>query len=270
MPHEQAIGVFDSGIGGLTVVRELKRLLPRERIIYLGDTARLPFGSKSPLTIQRYSLQNADFLLGRGIKFLVIACNTASAWALEQVKAHADVPVVGVIEPGCREAVSRTASRRIGVIGTSATVRSEAYPSGIRRLLTDAHVISRQCPLLVPIVEEGWLEHPATDLIIAEYLSGLRSDGIDTLVLGCTHYPLLIPAIARFMGTEVSLISSSEAVARVVQAELERLDLLNPGNGDNDRYFLTDHSATFQRVMKLFMGQEIMQVEQVDISSLAS
>lgn len=268
--REQAIGVFDSGIGGLTVVRELKRLLPRERIIYLGDTARLPFGSKSPLTIQRYSVQNADFLLGRGIKFLVIACNTASAWALEQVRAHADVPVVGVIEPGCREAVRRTRAGRIGVIGTSATVRSEAYPSGIRRLLPEAHVISRQCPLFVPLVEEGWLDHPATQLVIAEYLGGLLADGIDTLVLGCTHYPLLIPAIATFMGESVSLISSSEAMAYTVRDELKRLDLLNTGEVEGDRYFLTDHSATFQRVMRLFMDEEVMQVEQVDISSLAN
>jgi glutamate racemase len=266
--NEGAIGVFDSGVGGLTVVSELKRLMPHERILYLGDTARLPFGTKSPLTIQKYSLQNAEFLLQKGIKFLVIACNTASAWALEQVRTYSPVPVVGVIEPGCRAAVETTRSGVIGVIGTSATIRSEAYPSGIHRLMSEARVHSRQCPLFVPLVEEGWLDHPVTRLVVKEYLQELAEAGIDTLVFGCTHYPLLRKAISVFMGSEVSLICSSEAAAEEVKRRLEALDLLRSAPGGQDRYFLTDHSATFQRIMKQFMGHEVERVEQVDISSL--
>ena len=267
---EGAIGVFDSGVGGLTVAGELKRLLPHEPILYLGDTARLPFGTKSPLTIQKYSIQNAEFLLNRGIKFLVIACNTASAWAIEQVRSFSPVPVVGVIEPGCKAAVKTSRKGRIGVIGTSATIRSEAYPSGIRKLKPEVHVVSRQCPLFVPLVEEGWLDHPITDQVIAEYLAPLKDEEIDTLVLGCTHYPLLKEAISRFMGGEVTPICSSEAAAAEVKEQLAEKGLLGNKASNNDRYYLTDHSATFQRILNLFIGLKIEQVEQVDLNSQAA
>lgn len=265
--NDAAIGVFDSGIGGLTVAREIKKLMPRERVIYLGDTARLPFGSKSPATIQRYSLQIAEFLLKRGIKILVIACNTASAWALEQIEAFSPVPVVGVIIPGCKEAAKTTVNKRVGVICTSATLRSEAYPVGIRALVPDVHVVTRQCPLFVPLVEEGWLEKKATDLIVAEYLAPLEKEKIDTLVLGCTHYPLLKPAISRFMGDDVKIICSSEATALEVKKVIEKLDYLRENNGEKDLYYLTDFSPSFQRITGLFMEEEQIQVEQVDISS---
>ena len=264
--NDAAIGVFDSGIGGLTVAKEIKKLLPRERVIYLGDTARLPFGSKSPATIQRYSLQIAEFLLKRGIKILVIACNTASAWALEQVEAFSPVPVVGVILPGCSEAVKSTRKKKVGVICTSATRRSEAYPVGIRELDPQIHVVTRQCPLFVPLVEEGWLDSEATDLIIAEYLAPLKQQNIDTLVLGCTHYPLLKQAISRFMGDEVEIICSSEATAKEVKKVITRLDYLREHNGEKDLYYLTDYSPSFQRITNLFMEDEKIQVEQVDIS----
>jgi glutamate racemase len=266
-----AIGIFDSGIGGLTVAKEIKSLLPNEKIIYLGDTARLPFGTKSPNTIQRYTMQNADFLLKRGVKILVVACNTASAWALDNVIAESSVPVVGVIAPGCTAAVAASTNSKnnnIGVIGTSATIRSEAYPSGIHKLQPDLHVISRQCPMFVPLVEEGWIDTPITAMIIDEYLKEMKGN-ISTLVLGCTHYPLLKPAIQKYLGPDVEIICSSETTAAVVKEELGKLNLLRSKKSEQDSFFLTDHSATFQRVMHIFMDNEQLQVEQVDISSLS-
>ena len=268
---DRAIGVFDSGIGGLTVAKEIKQLLPNERIIYLGDTARLPFGTKSPETIRRYTLQNSEFLLKRGIKILVVACNTASAWALDDVIAESPVPVVGVVEPGCRAAVKasdKNKDRPIGIVGTSATIRSNAYPKGIHHFLPDNEVISRQCPMFVPLVEEGWINTSITKMIIEEYLSEMNGK-IGTLVLGCTHYPLLKPAIQDYLGPEVEIICSSEATAEVVKDELAARNLLRSQPGEIDKYYLTDHSETFQRIMQIFMDDGQMQVEQIDISSLS-
>lgn len=260
-----AIGVFDSGIGGLTVMAALKRRLPEEQIIYLGDTARVPYGTKSPVTIQRYSLQVADFLLERGVKIVVIACNTASAWALEQLRAHCPVPVFGVIEPGCRRAVETSRRGVIGVIGTSATIRSDAYRAGIRVLRPEASVISRACPLFVPLVEEGWLDTPVTRMVIEEYMGPMAESGIDVLVLGCTHYPLLAPAIGRFMGPDVELICSSDAAAEAVQKELDERCMRRRGAADPDQIFLTDHSSTFHEAMSYFLGEAPASVELVDI-----
>ncbi|HUX08099.1 MAG TPA: glutamate racemase [Acidobacteriota bacterium] len=261
----RAIGVFDSGIGGLTVMAALKRRLPNERILYLGDTARVPYGTKSPVTIQRYSLQVADFLLEREVKVLVVACNTVSAWAIDKLRAHSPVPVFDVIKPGCRMAAGASRNGRIGVIGTSATIRSEAYPSCIRKLRPDANIHSRACPLFVPLAEEGWLDRPVTHMVIEEYLKPLAEDDIDTLVLGCTHYPLLAPAIGRFMGPDVQLISSSEATAEVVEQEMRQRKLLRDRPGDKDAIFLTDHSATFHEAMNYFLNGEPASVELVDI-----
>ncbi len=262
----EAIGVFDSGIGGLTVVAALRRRLPDERIIYLGDTARLPYGTKSPATIRRYSLQNADFLLQRGIKLLVIACNTASAWALAELRQASPVPAIDVVGPGCRRAAEVSRGGRIGVIGTDATIRSEAYPKAIRALLPEAEVASRSCPLFVPLVEEGWLEGPVTEQVVEVYLDDFRRSGIDCLVLGCTHYPLLKPAIGRFLGGGVELVDSAEAVAAEVERELRAADLLAGGSRRPDRFFLTDRSPTFRRAMALFLGGEASGAELVDIN----
>ena len=262
----EAIGVFDSGIGGLTVVAALRRRLPDERIIYLGDTARLPYGTKSPATIRRYSLQNADFLLQRGIKLLVIACNTASAWALAELRQASPVPAIDVVGPGCRRAAEVSRGGRIGVIGTDATIRSEAYPKAIRALLPEAEVASRSCPLFVPLVEEGWLEGPVTEQVVEVYLGDFRHSGIDCLVLGCTHYPLLKPAISRFLGGGVELVDSAEAVAAEVERELRAADLLAGGSRRPDRFFLTDRSPTFRRAMALFLGGEASGAELVDIN----
>jgi glutamate racemase len=265
--RHKAIGVFDSGVGGLTVVAALKLALPRERIIYLGDSARVPYGTKSPLTVQRYSAQNARFLLNQGIKLLVIACNTASAVAIDSLRAESPVAVVDVIEPGARRAAEVSRSGRIGVIGTDATVRSEAYTKAVLRLRPDAQVISRPCPLFVPLVEEGWLDTPVTRLVIEDYLEPLASAEVDTLVLGCTHYPLLKPAVGRYMGAGVNLVDSAEAVADEVTGVLSRAGLLAVGDLGPDKFFLTDHSPTFQRAINMFLGREVPEVELIDINS---
>lgn len=266
---DRPIAVFDSGIGGLTVVRELMARLPGEDIIYLGDTARLPFGGKSPATIQKYSLQISAYLMQFSPKALVIACNTASAWALQQVAAYCPVPVLGVVKAGCAAAARATRSCRIGVIGTNATIRSGAYPRGIHRLMPEAVVASRSCPMFVPLVEEGWLEHSVTDAVIAEYCTELKEAGVDTLVLGCTHYPMLMKALARFFGPGIPLVSSSEALAEELDWLLTKQQQhAGSGGKGSIRYLLTDHSETMHKVVTLFLGHEEPGIEVVDITNV--
>ena len=190
MAENQAIGIFDSGVGGLTVLKEIARLLPGENLIYLGDTARVPYGTKSPETVCRYALEAADFLVGLGVKMLVVACNTASAVALEALQAKYDIPVIGVIEPGARRAAGLTRVRKVGVVGTEGTIKSDAYARAIRSIDPGIDVVSAACPLFVPLAEEGWAEHEIARIAAEEYVGPIRA-GIDTLVLGCTHYPLL-------------------------------------------------------------------------------
>ena len=213
------IGVFDSGIGGLTVVKALRDLLPREEIYYIGDTARVPYGSKSASTVERYSFEIARMLLAENAKAIVVACNSASAVALPRLQEKLSVPLLGVIEPGAAAAAKATKTGRIGVIGTRATIKSCAYESALRQLNKDLEIIARPCPLLVPLIEEGWLRDDVTDRAIARYLTPLVDSGIDTLVLGCTHYPLLREAFARFLGSSVTLVDSAQNCARAV-AEL--------------------------------------------------
>src|SRR5256714_6483597 len=220
------LGVFDSGIGGLTVARALFERLPRESVIYFGDTARVPYGPKSPETVRRYSGEILAYLLRRGVKAVVVACNTSTAHALGSLKERARVPVVGVIEPGARAAVAATKTGTIGVIGTAGTIASGAYERAIKALRPDARVHGQACPLFVPLVEEGWVEHPAAELIAREYLEPLRRAQVDVLVLGCTHYPLLKPLLGRGMGPDVTLVDSAEETATAVARELERLNLL--------------------------------------------
>ena len=262
MSASAPIGVFDSGIGGLTVARELMRQLPGESIIYFGDTARVPYGPKSPDTVRRYSREIAAYLRERGVKALVIACNTATAHALGTLQAEESIPVIGVVEPGARAAVAATRGGRIGVIGTLGTIRSTAYERAILALRPDAHVVARPCPLFVPLVEEGWLDHEATRLVAHEYLSAFAADRVDTLVLGCTHYPLLKPLIADVLGPDVALIDSAEQTAAEARRVLGARNLLAPsGAGAVRRWVASDAPDQFLRMAERFLGAPIEGVE---------
>jgi glutamate racemase len=258
----QPIGVFDSGIGGLTVVSALRALLPNESIYYLGDTARVPYGGKSAATVQRYSLEIAAMLLGENAKTVVVACNTASALALPRLEETLPVTVTGVILPGAREAIAKTRSGHIGVIGTRATINSGAYERALRTLNPEVHVTARPCPLLVPLIEEGWIESPITDEIIMQYLAPLLTDGIDTLVLGCTHYPLLRKAIARLLGEKIALVDSAQNCALAVQELLVRENLRAPeGNAGTLQVALTDPPDAFLRVAREALQLDVGEVQ---------
>jgi len=240
------IGVFDSGIGGLTVVAALRRLLPTENILYLGDTARVPYGSKSPATVQRYSREISRFLTAANAKLLVVACNTASAMAVPLLRKEFDVPVVGVVEPGAAAAVAATRNHRIGVMATRATVRSGAYENAMLALRNDVTVTSHACPLLVPLIEEGWVEDVITDQVITRYLAPLRQANIDTLVLGCTHYPLLAAAVARAAGDHIALVDSARNCAEAVKTTLQNNHLMTPADTDGRlEVVLTDPADAF-------------------------
>ena len=259
------LGVFDSGIGGLTVARALFERLPRESVIYYGDTARVPYGPKSPETVRRYSAEILAYLLQRGVKAVVVACNTSTAHALDSLKARAPVPVVGVIEPGARAAVAATKTGAIGVIGTAGTIASGAYERAIQALRPDARVHAQPCPLLVPLVEEGWFDHPAAELIAREYLEPLRKAGVDVLVLGCTHYPLLKPLLARVMGPGVTLVDSAEETAKAVATELEARGLLAAGGNHEHRFVVSDDEPHFRKVGARFLGEKLKKVEVVPL-----
>jgi glutamate racemase len=269
-PADHAIGVFDSGVGGLTVVRALRRELPGEHIVYLGDTARLPYGAKSPTTVLRYSLQSARFLLGRGLKQLVIACNTASASALPELERTLPVPVLGVVGPGAAEAVAATRTGHIGVIGTLGTIRSSAYRRAIAALRPDAQAAAVACPLLVPLAEEGWVEGDVPRQIARRYLAELFAslDDIDTLVLGCTHYPLLkvvLQEVSRELtGRDVRLVDSASAMARATRAALAARGELRAGTAGTLQCFVTD-AARIDEVGPRFLGEPLGSVEEVDI-----
>ena len=258
------IGVFDSGIGGLTVMHELVRRLPGEDLIYFGDTARVPYGSKSPATVQRFSRENVELLLARGVKMVVVACNTATAHALEDLRSVFGIPIVGVIGPGARAAARATRNDRVGVIGTYGTVGSDAYGRQLRAIRGDLQVLSRPCPLLVPLAEEGLVAHPAARLIAEEYLAPFRADGIDALILGCTHYPLFKPLIAEILGEGVALIDSAEETAREVEEVLAARGLsTDGGRGGGRRFLVSDLPAQFLRVGRIFLGEELHDVEVV-------
>jgi glutamate racemase len=222
MSDARPIGVFDSGIGGLTVVKALRDLLPNESIFYLGDTARVPYGGKSPSTVERYSVEMAEMLAAEGVKAIVVACNSASSVALPKLEQTLSVPVVGVIKPGAQAAIAATRNRRVGVIGTRATIKSGAYERALRALDPKIDISARACPLLVPLIEEGWLDDKMTDHVIERYLEPVVHEEIDTLVLGCTHYPLLAGAIARFLGDKITLVDSAHNCALAVRDLLDR------------------------------------------------
>lgn len=261
---QKAIGIFDSGIGGLTVLREIIAKLPDENIIYLGDTARVPYGIRSAETVTRYSFENTNFLLSQEIKMLVIACNTATAVSLEAVKMEFPLPVIGVLEPGARAAVAATKTRRVGVIGTEATIGTNAYEKAIRRLAPDVGVTSIACPLFVPLAEEGWTDNDVAELAAEHYLAPFRTTRIDTLVLGCTHYPLLKAVIGKVVGPGVTLIDSATETAKEVADVLEKLKWRGSGEGIR-KYYVTDTPTRFEMIGKRFLGDARLRAEQVKV-----
>jgi glutamate racemase len=261
-PRDSAIGVFDSGIGGLTVANEIIRQLPSESVVYFGDTARVPYGPKSPDTVRRYSQEIADYLQSQGVKAIVIACNTATAHALTMLREKLSIPVIGVVEPGARAAVKATKTNRIGVIGTVGTIKSGAYERAIRALNPDAIITARPAPLLVPLIEEGWNDHPASRLVVEEYLEPFRAADIDTLVLGCTHYPLLKPLIAEVMGPGVELIDSAEETAAETGRTLADKGLATTdGHQASHRFIASDDPLMFLQLGQRFLGGTIEGVE---------
>jgi glutamate racemase len=260
------IGVFDSGVGGLTVVRALMARLPLESIVYFGDTARVPYGIKSVATIEQFTAQITDYLLEQGVKMLIIACNTMAAVASHVVKDRAHgIPVLDVIEAGARAAVAESSSRAIGVIGTPTTIDSNAYARRIHALDPSFRVYSQACPLFVPLVEEGWLEHPVTRLTAQEYLRPILAERVDSLVLGCTHYPLIKPLLQDVVGPGVRLVDSATTVAEEAARTLAGLGIANPGEGlPTYRYTVTDIPLRFQTIGERFLGRSLGPVRKVD------
>jgi glutamate racemase len=263
------IGIFDSGVGGLTVARAIYERLPHESTIYFGDTARVPYGPKSPETVRRYSLEILHWLLGQGVKAVVIACNTSTAHALEALRAESPVPVLGVIEPGARAAVKAAHGGPIGVIGTAGTIKSDAYGRAIRARAPEARVEQRACPLFVPLVEEGWFDHRAAELAAEEYLAPLKAAHVGTLVLGCTHYPLLKPLLERVMGPAVTLIDSGQETAAVVADVLKREGLEAPAGSaaPTHRFAVSDDEPRFLQVGARFIGERLTTVESVAVGT---
>lgn len=276
MKNSLPIGIFDSGVGGLTVYRALHERLPNERFVYLGDTARVPYGTKSLATVERYAVENSEFLASLGIKLLVVACNTASALALPKIRETIAIDVVGVIGPGGRKAVASTqdtSAPRIGVIATEATVVSNAYYRAIRRESDSAEVFQLGCPLFVPLAEEGWTSEPETFAIASKYLASMNEFAPDALVLGCTHYPILHDVIQQTVGESVTLIDSGAATAEEVAMLLIEKDLANPNLiegerrlcDDIDHFYVTDAAERFARVAERFLGSEPSQLEAIEI-----
>ncbi|OGP87679.1 MAG: glutamate racemase [Deltaproteobacteria bacterium RBG_19FT_COMBO_43_11] len=266
MKTNHSIGIFDSGIGGLTVVRALMERLPFENIIYFGDTARVPYGIKSVETINRYASQITEFLMKKEVKLLIVACNTMAAVALQTIKDLSNVPVLEVIDASAKSAAKETRTKSIGVIGTPATINSNAYARAISLLDKDAKIFSQSCPLFVPLVEEGWFDHHATRLIAQEYLKPVLAEKIDTLVLGCTHYPLLKSLLQDIAGQSVKLIDSAEAMADIAAALISKQKINNQNNRSPDYvFYVTDVPYRFQAIGESFLGQTINRVELVNI-----
>lgn len=261
------IGVFDSGIGGLTVAKSLFEFLPNENIIYLGDTARLPYGTKSKETVIKYSLEITKFLLNKNVKMIIVACNTASSVALPFLRKLTDVPVIGVIKPGCKAAISKTNNFRIGVIGTLGTIQSFSYKTQIHKINRDIEVFSKACSLFVQLAEDGWTENKIAGLIAKEYLSEFRNLKIDTLILGCTHYPILKNTISKVLGKKIKLIDSGEETAREVKRLLDQFHLLNTQKkSGRHKFYVTDFQKKFKDISERFLGQPLHDVKKVKLS----
>lgn len=263
------IGIFDSGIGGLTVVRAVREMMPNESIVYFGDTARVPYGNKSPETVQEYSLQIADFLIRHDVKIIIVACNTATALALSTLQKKFDFPVMGVVKPGVEAALKSTKNRNIGVIGTIGTITSDVYRKELEKIDKSVKVTSQACPLFVPLAEEGWTDKKATKLIAEEYLSEIKESQVDTLILGCTHYPLLTNIIQETMSDSVNIVDSAHAMAVNALDELKRNNLLSENAGRGDlKLFVSDLPAKFEVIAKRFLGEDISNVEKIHLDSI--
>ncbi len=262
VPNNDSIGVFDSGLGGLTVVKELIHHLPNERIVYFGDTARVPYGTKSKETILRYSREIVQVLLKRRVKLIVVACNTASSLALDELVAEFKVPIIGVIEPGAKKAAASTRNNRVGIIATSSTIKSERYAQELLKARKDVQVFSKACPLFVPLVEEGWFDHAVTYQVAQEYLVQMKKNKIDTLILGCTHYPLLKGVLHNVMGAQVNLVDSAQEVALQAKAVLMGKGMLRTQLGPAKHTFMvSDEPQGFQRLAVRFLGGGVREVE---------
>lgn len=266
---EAPIGVFDSGVGGLTVAREIMRQIPQERIVYFGDTARVPYGSKSTDTLIRYTRQIIRFLKTRGVKAIVVACNTASAVALEAVKDELDIPIIGVVRPGAKVAVEATKNKKIGIIGTETTVNSQMYVKLIQELEPEAEVIGKACPLFVPLVEEGWTKDPVTEEVARRYLADLQKSEIDSLILGCTHYPLLRSMVGEIMGDKVTLVNPAYETAMELKALLEKEGIANDGENKNFEnpyeFFVSDAAEKFKTFANSILPCDVTSIKQINI-----
>jgi glutamate racemase len=261
---ELPIGIFDSGVGGLTVMREIMRELPQESIIYLGDTARVPYGVRSPEVVSRYSLENAHFLVSQGIKLLVVACNTSSSVSLDFLRKQFSIPVVGVIEPGAKAAVKKTKLKRVAVIGTETTINSKSYEQAIKSIDKTVKVYGIACPLFVPLVEEGWLEGKIVTLTAERYLAPVRQNGADTLILGCTHYPMIKKIISKIV--QIPLIDSAVEIANEVKYILANKNMLcQKKNRPWRKFFVTDAPEKFARTGERFLGHKISNIKKIDL-----
>lgn len=260
------IGIFDSGLGGLTVFKEIKKLLPAEDIVYFGDTARVPYGTKSRQTVIKFSVQNADFLVSLNVKMIIVACNTSSSFSLPVLKKRYKIPVIGVIEPGARKAAGVTKKMKVGVIGTKATVSSNVYEKEIKKINPKIKIISASCPLFVPLVEEGWLKEDVTKKIARQYLNSLKKENIDTIVLGCTHYPLLKSTIRGVLGGDVRLIDSATQTAMAVKKIINEKNIYNQRKGRGKyRFYVSDEPELFRKVGSGFLGSRIACIKKVDV-----
>ena len=270
--NDKSVGIFDSGIGGLTVVRQVSKLLPNEKLIYFGDTARVPYGSKSPQVVREFALQDALFLSDKNVKAMIIACNTASAEALDLLQKEFDIPIIGVIKPGAGSAANVTKNGKIGVIGTYGTIASGAYKAELLAVDSSLEVESIACPLLVPLVEEGWESKDVTKDILSEYLFPLIDKNIDTLILGCTHYPMLKPLIQEIVSDKVKLIDSAEASAAELELVLNKkgLSAANEDSSVEHEYYVSDFPFKFKETAERFLGNKLPEVELISLDHLES
>lgn len=270
---QRPIGVFDSGIGGLTVVKELNRLLPNEKIIYFGDTARVPYGNKSRETVIDYSLQIAYFLMKKKIKILIVACNTASSVSLPTLRRHFHIPIIGVIEPGAKAAIEYSASKEVGVIGTIGTVSSNSYKKALKRIANKVKVHSKACPLFVQLAEDGWTHNHIAKAVADEYLKNLKRHSIDTLILGCTHYPLMKKVIQESIGKKVKLVDSGIETAKESKRILEKKKLLNMhklGEREHSIFYVSDFPHKFKELSERFLGKELRYIHKTKLYSISN